>query len=161
MFYRRDLRSVKKRGSGVGKTKKGKGTKVMAIADAQGFPVAICTESAEPHEIRLVTETIEQMVTKGLPELLIGDKAYDSDVLDTELAAYYGIKLIAPHKINRKRPSSQDGRQLRRYKKRWKIERLFSWFNHFRRILIRWEYYLSNFYGFVLLACIVILLRHL
>jgi hypothetical protein len=97
----------------------------MAIADTHGFPVALCTESAEPHEIKLVSETIEQKFTIGDPELLIGDKAYDSDGLDAYLLERYNIKLIAPHKANRKKKITQDGRQLRRYRNRWKVERLF------------------------------------
>ena len=60
----------------MGKTKRGKGTKIMAIADSNGLPVAICTESAGSHEIKLVTETIEQKFVKGKMEMLIGDKAY-------------------------------------------------------------------------------------
>jgi hypothetical protein len=46
--------------------------------------------------------------------------------MDAELAQL-GIELIAPHRRNRKKPKTQDGRPLRRYKRRWKIERLFAW----------------------------------
>lgn len=68
--------------------------------------------------------------------------------------------LIAPHKSNRKRARAQDGRPLRRYKRRWKIERLFSWLQNFRRIVTRCEYKLSNYRGFVQLGFMPILLRH-
>jgi transposase len=71
-----------------------------------------------------------------------------------------GIELIAPHKANRKRAKRQDGRKLRRYKRRWKIERLFAWLQNFRRIVVRYEYYADNYLGFVQLACIIILLRN-
>ena len=56
---------------------------------------------------------------------------------------------------------TQDGRVLRRYRRRWKVERLFAWLHNFRRVVIRWEYYPENFLGMVQLACAVILLRHL
>jgi transposase len=56
-------------------------------------------------------------------------------------------------------PETQDGRKLLRYKRRWKIERVFAWFNNYRRIIVRWDYHVENFLGFVLLACILILLR--
>src|SRR6202790_25267 len=56
---------------------------------------------------------------------------------------------------------TQDGRVLRRYRRRWKIERLFAWLHNYRRIVIRREYYPENFLGMVQLACAVILLRHL
>ncbi|MBI2683179.1 MAG: transposase [Acidobacteriales bacterium] len=54
----------------------------------------------------------------------------------------------------------QDGRRLRRYLRRWKIERLFAWLHNFRRLVTRWEYYLSNFLGMVQLGCAAILLRY-
>ena len=91
---------------------------------------------------------------------MIGDRAYDSDPLDRRLAEQYGIELIAPHKYNRRKPRSQDGRQLRRYCRRWKIERLFAWLHNFRRLVTRWEYYEANFLGLVQLGCILILLRN-
>jgi transposase len=92
------------------------------------------------------------------PEKLIGDKAYDSDPLDEELAQI-GIEMIAPHKRNRKKAKTQDGRKLRRYKRRWKVERLFAWMHNYRRVVVRYEYHLDNFLGFVHLACILILLK--
>jgi transposase len=89
---------------------------------------------------------------------LIGDKAYDSDPLDAELAER-GIELIAPHRRNRKKPQTQDGRKLRRYKRRWKVERLNAWLQNFRRVATRFDYHVENFLGFVHLGCIKILLR--
>ena len=91
----------RKRGSKVGKTKRGKGSKIMAVADRHGLPVAICVESATPHEVKLATDTLVQMVIPDAPKNLIGDNAYDSDELDSELRKY-GIELIAPHRMNRK-----------------------------------------------------------
>jgi transposase len=74
--------------------------------------------------------------------------------------AAVGIELIAPHRANRKQPATQDGRPLRRYRRRWKIERLFAWLQNFRRLLVRYEYHAENFLGFVHLGCMVILLRY-
>jgi transposase len=130
----------------------------MAVADGSGFPLAIYTSSASPHEVKLVRETLAEVFTDQLPERLIGDKAYDSDPLDTELAEQ-GIEMIAPHKRNRKKANTQDGRNLRRYKRRWKVERLFAWLHKFRRVVVRYDYYADNYLGFVHLACIKILLR--
>jgi len=161
MLHRRHLCSGQKRGNEVGTTKRGKGTKIMAISDGSGLPVAVHVASASPHEVTLVEPTIaECFVVDEKPERLIGDKAYDSDPLDARLAADSGIELIAPHRLGwRKRPRTQDGRVLRRYKRRWKVERLFAWLQNFRRILVRYEYHADNFLGFVQLGCIVILLR--
>ena len=69
--------------------------------------------------------------------------------------------MIAPHRRNRKQAKTQDGRCLRGYKRRWKVERLFAWLHNFRRIGVRYEYYAENYRGFVQLACILILLRYL
>ena len=143
----------------MGKTKRGKGTKLMAVADRFGLPVAILAESASPHEVRLVEKTVCERFTDERPEKLIGDKAYDSDPLDEQLKKL-GIEMIAPHKANRKRAKTQDGRKLRRYKRRWKVERLFAWIGNFRRIVVRYEYHADNYLGFVQLACMVILLRN-
>ena len=142
----------------MGKTKRGKGTKLMAVADGAGIPVAIHATSASPHEVTLVRETLLQSFTTERPERLIGDKAYDSDPLDEELAAG-GIELIAPHKSNRKKAATQDGRKLRRYRRRWKIERLFAWLQNFRRIAMRFDFHGEKYLGFVHLGCIGILLR--
>lgn len=93
------------------------------------------------------------------PQNLIGDDAYESDKLDAELRRY-GIELIAPHRSNRKN-KTQDQRRLRRYRRRWKIERLFAWLQNFRRTVVRYERYADNFLGMLHLACCVILLRYL
>ena len=141
----------------MGPTKRGKGSKLMAVADRHGLPLAVDVASASPAEVRLVRKTLDVRFIEELPERLIGDKAYDSDALAAELADA-GIELIAPNRRNRK-VKTQDGRPLRRYRRRWKIERLFAWFQNFRRLVNRWEYDVVNFLGFVQLGCIVILLR--
>ena len=143
----------------MGKTKRGKGTKLMAVADGAGFPVALSVGSASPHEVTLVEDTLEKRLVKEKPERLIGDRAYDSDPLDEKLAKQ-GVQLIAPHKTNRQKPKTQDGRAFRRYRKRWKVERLFAWLQNYRRILVRYDYYLENYLAFVQLACIIIFVRN-
>ena len=160
MFCGRDFCSGQKRGRQVGKTKRGKGTKIMGIADRHGLPLALRTESASPAEVKLVTATLEARVVAEVPERLIGDKAYDSDQLDEQLLENYGTEMIAPNKANRRVPT-QDGRPLRRYLRRWKIERLFAWLFNFRRLVVRYEYHAQNFQGLVHLAAAVILLRYL
>ena len=143
----------------MGKTKRGKCTKIMAVADRSGLPIAISVSRASPHEITLVEATLEARFIEELPERLIGDKAYDSDPLDEKLAEH-GVELIAPHRSNRRKEKTQDGRKLRRYRRRWKIERLFAWLQNYRRILVRFDRIVENYIGFVHLGCLVILLRH-
>ena len=67
----------------------------MAIADQTGKPLSVYIESATPHEVKLVEKTLANRLVDELPEVLIGDKAYDSDELDQKLLDKYGIKLIA------------------------------------------------------------------
>ena len=119
----RDVCSGQKRGRLVGKTKRGKGTKIMGVADGHGLPIALRTESASPAEVKLVSKTLDQRVVDQAPERLIGDKAYDSDGLDKELREEYGTEMIAPHRAGRRRKPTQDGRPLRRFRRRWKVER--------------------------------------
>jgi Transposase DDE domain len=74
----------------------------------------------------------------------------DSDKLVTRLRNY-GIELIFPHRSNRKN-RTQDRRRLRRYRRRWKIERLFAWLQNFRRLVVRYERYAENFLGMLYLV---------
>jgi hypothetical protein len=66
---------AKRGGACVGKTKRGKGSKIMAIADWQGRPVAVHVESATPHEVTLVHVTLAARFVRQLPARLIGDNA--------------------------------------------------------------------------------------
>jgi hypothetical protein len=136
----------------------------MAISDSTGLPISVyITSTASPHEVITLAETTLSkcfITANEKPERLIDEyKAYDSDPLDVKLAINYEVELIAPHRYNRRAPSTQDGRPLRRYKHRWKVERLFAWLQNFRHILVRYEYHTENYLGFVLLGCIMILLR--
>lgn len=108
----------------------------------------------------MVDDVLGQMLTVDYPARLIGDKAYDSDELDRWMKEQYGIEMIAPNRRTRKHPS-QDGRPLRKYKRRWKMERLFAWLQNFRRIQIRYDRHIENYLGFLHLGCLLILLRYL
>ena len=112
--------------------------------------------------MKLVSRTLEQRFIADVPQRLIGDKAYDSDKLDGEVLHQFGIEMIAPHRQGRRRDrQTQDGRPLRRFQRRWKVERLFAWLYNFRRLVVRYEYHADNYLGFLQLACLMILLRHL
>jgi transposase len=132
----------------------------MAIADGSSLPLAVHAASASSHEVTLVEETLCERFVEECPSKLVGARAYDSDPLDEALMAK-GIEMIAPHRRNRKEAKTQDGRKLRRYKRRWKVERLFAWLGNFRRLVVRYERRAENYLGFVHLGCVVILLRYL
>jgi transposase len=131
----------------------------MAVADRHGLPIAIGIASGQRHETKLVIPTLRARFLKQLPERLIGDRAYDSSPLDAELLEM-GVEMIAPHTRTRK-TKTQDGRPLRRYRRRWHIERLFAWLQCSRRLITRFEHKAENFLAFLKLRCVVLLLRRL
>jgi hypothetical protein len=121
MLYRRDLYGGEKGGFGIGKTKRGKGAKLIAVTDDAGIPLAVHATSASPHEVTLVLDTLKERFLRQRPRRLIGNRAYDCDPLDKTLA-----------------------------------QQNFAWSQNYRRGLVRYDYHLENFLGFVHLACILI-----
>lgn len=125
-------------------------------------------DSASPAEVNLLEPTLATIAVpragagrpRQKPERVIVDKGYDSDPLRARLARR-GIDLIAPHRRNRKKAPTQDGRKLRRYRRRWKVERTLAWFGNFRRLVVRWERHLTMYLAFFHLACLLITLRRL
>jgi len=149
--------SAKGGGEDIGKTRRGKGVKILAIVDRHGLPLSVSTHAANHHEVTLVQLSFDFYMIEAKPQNLVGDKAYDSDALDEKLRKV-GVEMIAPHRNNREL-KTQDGRRLRRYARRWIVERYFAWLHWKRRLLVRWEYYPTNFLGFVQLASILMLLK--
>ena len=152
----------------MGKTKRGKGSKLLVVADSAGVPLGVHVAAASPAEITLVEETLATVkvprkrggAPRRKPERLIADKAYDADWLRLSLWSR-GIELICPHRSRRKRRRLQDGRKLRRYKRRWIVERTIAWLHNFRRIVVRWERYPHMYLAFVHVACLLITARQL
>jgi transposase len=164
---RRQFCAGEKRGPKVGKTKRGKGTKWMVVVDGEGVPLGKQLYSASPNEVRLAEETLASVrVTRRHrggrprqnPRRVIADRAYDSDPLRQRLATR-GIELVAPHRWNRSKPRTQDGRALRRYKRRWKVERTIAWLGNFRRLVVRYERSDTLYEAFFNIACFMIVLR--
>jgi len=166
-FRRRQLCPGEKGGSEVGKTKRGKGTKWMLLVDGEGVPLGALLASASPAEVTLLEPTLEKVLLPcadgrlRAPQLprIIADKAYDSDDLRRRLLAR-GTELIAPNRSHRKRKTA-DGRTLRRYRRRWKVERTFAWLSNFRRLAIRWDRLFVIYRGLFHVACLLIAARHL
>ena len=130
----------------------------MVLADGAGTPVGIHVAAASPSEVKLVEPTLESLPDDGRPARLIGDKGYDSNPLRAWLAARE-IEPIIPARSNNRVATHQDGRKLRRYKKRWIIERTNSWLQNFRRLVVRYERREKNFIALVHLACALITLN--
>lgn len=120
----------------------------------------MATAAANIPETELIGPALESIPEAiDLPDdvPVIADKAYDSDPLRDELAES-GFRLLSPHRKNRAQSRTNDGRRMRRYKRRWKVERTIGWLHGFRRLLVRHEYYSFIFDGFVQLALALITL---
>ena len=124
--------------------------------------------AATPAEVNLLEPTLANVAVpragpgrpRQKPVRIIADRAYDSDPLRTRLKRR-GIELVVPHRANRTKPPTQDRRKLRRYRRRWKVERTFAWFSNFRRLVVRWDRRLTSYLAFFHLACLIITLRQL
>jgi transposase len=130
----------------------------MLMVDGEGTPFSAFTTTAATSEVNAVETLVDERVSDQKPRHLMYDKAADADWLRDALALR-GIELICPHRRNRTAPATQDGRPLRRYKRRYKVERSISWLHNFRRLITRWEYYPELFEGFVHLACLYTVLK--
>ena len=138
----------------------------MVVVDGQGVPLGGTIASASPAEVKLAEETINTIKVprkgrgrpKKRPERIIADKGYDSDNLRIRLS-FLSIHLISPHKKNRKNAYKQQDRVMVRYKRRWIVERTFSWLSSFRRLVVRYDRLVTLYRAFFHLACIIITLR--
>jgi transposase len=139
----------------------------MVVVDGQGLPLGDHLHSASPAEVRLAEATLATIRVgrrhrpgrpRQKPERVITDGGYDSDPLRARLRRR-GIELICPHKKNRVRPATQDGRKLRRYKRRWIVERTIGWLGNFRRLVVRYDRSLTIYGAFFHIACFMIVLR--
>jgi transposase len=163
---RRDLHGREKRGDAVGLTKRGKGSKCLVLVSGEGIPLGVAVAAASKGETSLVEPALEEVIqlagdeTDTWPKRIIGDKAYDSDSL-RKMLAEVDIELLAPHRRNRKRGRVNDGRKMRRYRRRWKVERFFAWAGAFRRFLVRHERLEVMYRAVVHAVCLMITLRYL
>lgn len=143
----------------MGVTKIGKGTKVEVISEGRGLPVGVTIAAANVSETKLIEPALDAIVIDDLaPAHLLYDKAADSDALRERLEDR-GVELVTPHRKNRKRAKLQDGRALRRYKRRCRIEHVFARLKVFRRLRVRYDYRAAMFGAFVHVGCLLLLLR--
>jgi transposase len=157
------LRAGEKGGSGVGKTKIGKGAKVMVVADGHGLPIGLHVASARSHAHTLAESTwatIKVPQRRGRPRTrpwgLIADRGYDNQVFRQQLR-WRGIKPTNPM-VERRRHWPKRGRPIRpcpSHRDRWKVERCFAWMANCRRLVVRYEHYVEHYRAFCLLAIIL------
>jgi transposase len=155
---RRDVFPRKKRGAEIGNTKKGKGTKIMLMVDGEGIPLSAFIAAANTAEVHTLETLADNRVTEKKPERMLYDKAADADWVRESLAGR-DIELICPHRRGRKKAPLQDGRALRRYCRRYKVERTISWLFNLRRLVVRYEYHAHLFEGFLQLGCLFTIIK--
>jgi Transposase DDE domain len=118
--------SPPKRGAKVGKTTRGKGTKWTVVVDGAGTPLGAYLEAASPAEVTLLERTLVTVTVgrpgkpgrpRQRPQRLIADRGYDSNPLRARMARR-GIKPIIPARRHHTHATHQDGRKLRRYRRR-------------------------------------------
>jgi transposase len=137
--------------------------KVEVVTERTGVPIGVATDAASVPETVLAGAALADIpsavpVPLGVP--VVADRGYDSDPL-REALADGGFTLVAPHRRNRTRPKTADGRRLRRYKRRWIVERTFAWVHSYRRVVTRFDRRVDLYDGFVHLACAFIALNRL
>ena len=92
------------------------------------------------------------------PKRLIADRGYDSELIRRLLRNQRTEPIISCRRGVKER-RHDDGRKLRRYRKRWKAERLIAWLANFRRLGARYNRNILMYQGFLHLACLIITLR--
>lgn len=132
----------------------------MALVDGRGTPLGVPVEKATPSEVKLLEPTLDNATqgVKGRPQRLIADRGYDSNEVRLLLVKRQ-IEPIIPARKNNRVATHQDGRKLRRYRRRWIVERTNAWLQWFRRLVVRYERRADVFLAMVHLACALVTLK--
>ena len=111
------------------------------MTDAAGIPIGLAVDGANRNDFKLARETIESIPvdrpkpTRANPQGLCLDKGYDYKEV-RELAEEFAF---TAHIRSRGEEAKTIKREAGFKARRWVAERVHSWLNRFRRILIRWE----------------------
>jgi transposase len=136
----------------MGRSRGGLTTKIHAVVDANGNPVALKLSEGQAHDGRSANDLLD---TLGEGQILLADRGYDSDALRAALASrgtWANIKPM-PNRVNIPAFSPW----LYRYRNL--IERFFSKLKHFRAIATRFEKHDANYLALVKLAASRIWMR--
>ena len=148
------------------------GTKRHILTDTKGIPLSVAISSASTHDIKLVTDVMDNMIIKrsstkrnlsGKRKLqhLCLDKAYNSKTAKQEIISR-GYVPHLPYKRKRGEVKAETQKMSNRKKhpaRRWVVERTNSWHNRFRKLFTRYERKAENYLGLVQLSCCIIIYR--
>ena len=125
---------------------KGKGSLLHLVTDKEGKPLWITTTSAKGNERIQALTLLDQLQISGCKDtkrmtICEADKGYDSGELRMEMLRRGYVPIIGYRKNRSERVKTED---MYAYfgasKKRWVVERSFSWLKRkCRRLLMRWE----------------------
>lgn len=135
----------------LGRSRGGFGTKIHAGFDGLGNPVSFHLSPGQDADVTHANAVIGDLQ----PEVVIGDKGYDSDEF-VETLRKRGIDVVIPPRANRVSPRAYDAVL---YRERNKAERGFNLLKQYRRVATRYEKRSRNFLGMVLVAAFMVLLR--
>ena len=136
----------------MGRSRGGLTTKIHALVDANGNPIALKLTEGQAHDGRSASDLLDRL---GAGQILLADRAYDSDALRQSLAqrgAWANVKPM-PGRVNIPAFSAF----LYRYRNL--VERFFNKLKHFRAVATRFEKHDANYLAIVKLAAVKIWMR--
>lgn len=131
------------------------------LTEGQGVPVGLAVAGANRHDMKLVEETLTNIVverpqpTPEKPQHLCLDAGYDYEEV-RKIVATFGF---TAHIRSRKQEAAEIQQEAGKRARRWVVERTHSWLNRFRRLLIRWDKKAENYLAFLHFACGLIAFR--
>jgi transposase len=137
----------------MGRSRGGLTTRIHALVDANGLPVALKLTEGQAHDGRSAADMLGRL---GENQILLADRAYDSNALReamTNQGAWANIKPM-PHRLD---PAAFSP-LLYRYRNL--VERFFNKLKHDRAIATRYDRHAANYLAAVKLASARIWLRH-
>ena len=150
--------------TGANPTDRGKGGgKRHLLTDGQGVPLATVLSGANRTAMKKLGNLLDARLVEAPPDRarhLCLDRGYDY-VACRETAVAHGYIAHIPAQASATQPLPPPGHPDRHPPRRWVVEVAHSWFNRFRRLLIRWEKQAPNYLAFVQLAAILIIYRKL
>ena len=137
------------------------GVKRSLLTEGQGVPIGLAVEGANRHDMKLVRDTVENIVvqrpkpTPQQPQGMCLDKGYDYQEVRDILEEFGFTEHIRSRGQEAQEIKNEAGKKARR----WVVERTHSWLNRFRRILIRWDKKPENYIAFLHFACALVAFR--
>jgi transposase len=151
------------------------GTKRHILIDKNGIPMSAVITSANTHDIKAVTDVIDNAVIKQqqptptnlstkiktIKQHLCLDRVYNSKAVEQEIIKRGYVPHMSYKRKRGEGKKDKDKAFQKRYslRKRWVVERTNSWHNRFRKLFTRYEKIAENYLGLVQLSCCIIVYR--